>query len=183
MALVYLYFMLAVLIGMVAIVRGRSWLRWFLISLFITPVIAGLLVLVLPTVRQGHGFHHDFSFMSAHHIEAPPADSMLRIVRLSSYSERQYPYDIFINGAFVRAVDRNGVVELHVPSGALVVEARTGRFGSRPLLVETAPGHKVEIEVSNRGGVLRAIWAATLGSDEFLKLEQRAATYSNAAAA
>jgi hypothetical protein len=176
MALIYLYFLLAILIGIIASARGRTWWRWFLISLFITPVIAGLLVLVFPREPSGHRFSGNFGIGPAHHIEAAPADSTLRVIRLSSFSERRHPYEIFINGAFIGALVRNRVIEFHVPSGSLVVEVRTGRVGSRPLMVETTPDRKVEIEVWNRGGTLRAIWAATLGSDdEFLALRQRPA--------
>ena len=99
----------------------------------------------------------------------------LRVIRLSSFSERRHPYEIFINGAFIGTLARNRVIEFRVPSGSLVVEVRTGRVGSRPLMVETSPERNVEIEVWNRGGTLRAIWAATLGSDEFLALRQRPA--------
>jgi hypothetical protein len=176
MALIYLYFLLAVLIGIVASARGRAWWRWFLISLFITPVLSGLLVLVLPREHLGHRFAEHFGFGPSYQIEAAPADSTLRVIRLSSFSERQHPYEVFINGAFIGTLVRNRVIEFRVPSGSLVVEVRTGRVGSRPLMVEASPDRKVEVEVWNRGGKLRAIWAATLGSDdEFLALRQRLA--------
>jgi hypothetical protein len=181
MALIYLYFLLAILIGIIASARGRTWWRWFLISLFITPVIAGLLVLVLPREHMGHRFAEHFGFGPAHQIEAAPVDSTLRVIRLSSFSERQHPYDIFINGAFVGTLVRNRVIEFRVPSGSLVVEVRTGRVGSRPLMVEAVPDRQVEVEVWNRGGTLRAIWAATLGSDEFLALRQRPTVTASAA--
>jgi hypothetical protein len=176
MALIYLYFLLAILIGIIASARGRAWWRWFLISLFVTPVIAGLLVLVIPREPSEHRFSDNFGISSANQIEAAPADCTLRVIRLSSFSERRHPYEIFINGAFIGALVRNRVIEFRVPSGTLVVEVRTGRVGSRPLMVETSPERNVEIEVWNRGGTLRAIWAATLGSDdEFLALRQRPA--------
>jgi hypothetical protein len=175
MALIYLYFVLAILIGIIASARGRAWWRWFLISLFITPLIAGLLVLVLPKEPSWHRVSDRLGIGSAPDIEAPPADSTLRVIRLSSFSERRHPYEIFINGAFIGALTQNRVIEFRVPSGSLVVEVRTGRVGSRPLMVETSPDRKVEVEVWNRGGTMRAIWAATLGSDEFLALRQRPA--------
>ena len=182
MALIYLYFLLAILIGIIASARGRAWWRWFLISLFLTPVIAGLLVLVLPREPSEHKFIDNFGIHS-HQIDAAPADCILRVIRLSSFSERRHPYEIFINGAFVGALKRNRVIEFRVPSGTLVVEIRTGRIGSRPLMVETSPDRKVEIEVWNRGGTLRAIWAATLGSDEFLAVRQRPTASAATAAA
>jgi hypothetical protein len=181
MALIYLYFLLAILIGIVASARGRTWWRWFLISLFITPVIAGLLVLVFPREHMAHRFSEHFGFGHAHQIDAAPADSTLRVVRLSSFSERRHPYEIFVNGAFIGTLVRNRVIEFRVPSGTLVVEVRTGRVGSRPLMVETSPERNVEVEVWNRGGTLRAIWAATIGSDEFLALRQRPTATASAA--
>jgi hypothetical protein len=166
MALIYLYFLLAVLIGLIATVRGRNWWRWFLISLFITPLIGGLLVMVLPREHAIYG-------LSGYEAEPGVADCLLRIIRLSNYSERLHPYDIYVNGALIGTIARNRVAEFRVPSGTLVVEIRSGRVGSRPLMIETAPDHAVDIEVRNRGGTLRAIWAATLGSDEFLTIRQR----------
>jgi hypothetical protein len=180
MALIYLYFLLAILVGIIASARGRAWWRWFLISLFITPVIAGLLILVLPREPSGHRFLDNFGIHS-HQIAAAPADCILRVIRLSSFSERRHPYEIFINGAFIGALTRSRIIEFHVPPGTLVVEVRTGRTGSRPIMVETSPDREVEIEVWNRGGTLRAIWAATLGSDEFLALRQRATVTASAA--
>ena len=48
MALIYLYFVLAFLVALIAVNRGRIGWRWFLIALFASPLIAGLLVLALP---------------------------------------------------------------------------------------------------------------------------------------
>ncbi len=48
MSVIFLYLVLAVLVGMVARVRGRSGGAWFLISLFITPLLGGLIVMALP---------------------------------------------------------------------------------------------------------------------------------------
>lgn len=166
MALIYLYFLLAILIGVIATFRGRAWWRWFLISLFITPLIAGLLVMVLPK-------EHAAYVLSEYQAEPEPADCLLRIIRLSNYSERLHPYDVYISGAFIGTISRNRVADFWVPSGTHVIEIRTGRLGSRPLMIVTKPDHIVEIEVWNWGGTLRAIWAATLGSDEFLTIRQR----------
>ena len=166
MALIYLYFLLAMLVGIIATGRGRSWWRWFLISLFVTPLIAGLLVLVLPR-------EHSVYFSSEYQGEARPADCLLRIIRLSGYSERLRPYDVLINGALIGTIARNRVVDFRIPSGTYIIEIRTGRLGSRPLMIEAMPNHTIEIEVWNRGGPLRAIWAATLGSDDFLTIRQR----------
>lgn len=166
MALIYLYFLLAILIGIIATTRGRSWWRWFLISLFITPLIAGLLIMVLPSE---HAVYALFDYQP----EPRYADCLLRIIRLSNHSERLRPYDVFIDGALIGTISRNRVADFRVPSGTYVIEIRTGRIGSRPLMIETRPDHTVEIEVWNSGGTLRAIWASTLGSDEFLTIRQR----------
>jgi hypothetical protein len=166
MAVIFLYFILAILVGIIAISRGRSWWRWFLISLFIMPLIAGLLVMILPRKHAAYP-------LAEYQAEPGSADCLLRIIRLSDHSERLRPYDIFINGALIGTTARNRVVDFRVPSGTYVIEIRAGRVGSRPLMIETAPDHTVEIEVWNRGGILRAIWAATLGSDELLTIRQR----------
>jgi hypothetical protein len=50
MELVLFYFGLAIVVGVAANTRGRSGGGWFLLSLLITPVITGLLVLALPRV-------------------------------------------------------------------------------------------------------------------------------------
>ena len=52
MAVFYLYLVLAVLVGIVATIRGRSGLTWLLISLFITPLLGGLIIMALP--RRAH---------------------------------------------------------------------------------------------------------------------------------
>lgn len=166
MAVIYLYFLLAFLIGIIATMRGRSSWRWFLISLFTTPLIGGLLVMVLPREPALYG-------LSEYQGELGFADCLLRIIRLSDYSERLRPYDIYIDGMLIGTIARNRVADFRVPSGTHVIEIRTGRVGSRPLMIATAPDHPVEIEVWNRGGALRAIWAATVGSDEFLTIRQR----------
>ncbi len=49
---IFLWIMLAVVVGVAANTRGRSGLGWFLLSLLISPLIAGLLVLASPRVRQ-----------------------------------------------------------------------------------------------------------------------------------
>ena len=166
MALIYLYFLLAILIGILATIRGRTWWRWFLIALFLTPLIAGLLVLVLPREHAAYALPEG-------QIEWPLADCGLRVIRLSSYAERHHPYDVFVNGVLVGTLVRNRVADFRIPSGTHVIEIRAGRVGSHPLMIETPPGRTLEIEVSSRGGALRGLWAAMLGSDEFLTIRQR----------
>jgi phosphotransferase system glucose/maltose/N-acetylglucosamine-specific IIC component len=49
MEIVGFWIAFAVIVGIAASRRGRSGLGWFLLALVISPVIAGLLVLVLPS--------------------------------------------------------------------------------------------------------------------------------------
>ena len=49
MELIVFGFAFAVIVGILAARRGRSGFGWFVLSLLITPLIAGLLVLVLPS--------------------------------------------------------------------------------------------------------------------------------------
>jgi hypothetical protein len=60
MELVIFYFGLAIVVGVAANTRGRSGGGWFLLSLVITPVITGLLVLALPRV-EGQQPDHSFN--------------------------------------------------------------------------------------------------------------------------
>jgi hypothetical protein len=48
---VFIYFALAVIVGVAANTRGRSGLGWFMLALIISPLISGLLVLALPRVE------------------------------------------------------------------------------------------------------------------------------------
>jgi phosphotransferase system glucose/maltose/N-acetylglucosamine-specific IIC component len=52
MALIlFLWLGIAVVIGVGAKGRGRSGLGWFLLAVFLSPLIAGLLLVVLPDLR------------------------------------------------------------------------------------------------------------------------------------
>lgn len=48
MEVVLIWFVFAVVVAILAGKRGRSGFLWFLFSIFLSPLIAGLLVLVLP---------------------------------------------------------------------------------------------------------------------------------------
>jgi len=174
MVLLYLYFVLAVLVGIVAEFRGRSAISWFLVGLFLTPLIAGLLVMALPNRRgylvAGHEFWPD-SIPSLESL-AMPADSTLRIIRCSGWSERLRPYEIFVNGGRLATISRNGVLDFPVPSGPLLIEARTDRGGSRPLVIEAAPDRRVDIAVSNHWGRVLALWGTLFGPDSYLTLRK-----------
>jgi phosphate/sulfate permease len=52
MELILLWFGLAVVVGVAASTRGRSGFAWFLLAVVISPLLAGLLVLAMPSVRM-----------------------------------------------------------------------------------------------------------------------------------
>ena len=66
----------------------------------------------------------------------------------------------------------NSIVDFHVPSGELVVEARIDWGASLPLLVELRPGGRVDIDVSNRWGPVFGLWAMLFRRRRYLKLIQ-----------
>lgn len=57
MAFLYLYFILAACVALMAMIRGRSGLRWFVLGVFATPLIAGLFVVALPPVENFELLH------------------------------------------------------------------------------------------------------------------------------
>lgn len=52
MEIAVLWFGLAVVIGVAASHRGRSGFGWFLLTVFISPVLTGLLLLALPRLND-----------------------------------------------------------------------------------------------------------------------------------
>lgn len=88
MALIYLYFVLAILVAIIAALRGRAWWRWLLIALFVTPLIAGLLVMVLPPEPREPVYGDEFAPGSSPQREAAPPDCTIRIIRMSGYHDR-----------------------------------------------------------------------------------------------
>jgi hypothetical protein len=52
MEFVFIYFALAVIVGVAANTRGRSGIGWFLLAILISPLISGLLVLALPRIER-----------------------------------------------------------------------------------------------------------------------------------
>lgn len=172
MSLIYLYFVLAILVAMIATLRRRTWWRWLLISLFITPLIAGLLVMALPPNPRALAAV-EFPPGSAPEFESLPADSTIRIIRMSGYFDRYRPYEIFVNGVRAGIVPHDSVVDFEVPHGELVIEARADRGGSRPLLIEAEPGQRTDVYLARRGGHLRALWADLFGSGNYLALRLR----------
>jgi hypothetical protein len=170
MSILYLYLVLSVLVSIIATLRGRAWWRWLLIALFITPLIAGLLVMALPPEPRAYP---DGLYPSPVEGEPTVADSAIRIIRMSGYSDRYRPYEIFVNGILVGVVAHDSVVDFEVPHGELIVEARAARGGSRPLLIETAAGQRTDIYLAKHGGRVRALWADLFGSNKYLTLRQR----------
>ncbi|MEJ2378651.1 MAG: hypothetical protein P8Y71_25820 [Pseudolabrys sp.] len=164
MGLIYLYLILAVGVGFLASVRGHSGWLWCLIAVFTTPLIGGLVVMALP--RLSHGAVSEPQpepYVGAPQIVPMPANSTIRVIRLSGFTDRFRPYRIRVNGALVGTVPRNCVVDFHVPSGELVVEACIDWGGSRPLMIETEPGSRVDLEVRNRWGPVLAVGAMIVG--------------------
>jgi len=102
--------------------------------------------------------------------------SQIRIVRGSQFADYLRSYRILINGEMVGAIDAGGVLELEVPAGSLVIEARIDWGRSRPLTIEASPRQKIEIEVSRNWSALLSLWAITFGKDSYLKLTKLPAT-------
>jgi hypothetical protein len=171
MPLLYLYLILTLIVALMAAVRGRSAWRWFLIALFISPLIGGLLVMVLPRQPNTQPVERE-PVVPGPPIVPMATDSTIRIVRRAGHSGRARPFELFINGARVARIERMGVVDIPVPSGSLVVEARTELLASRPVQIEAAPGQRVDIEFSDRGGALGAASEVLLGAGKNLKLRQ-----------
>jgi hypothetical protein len=176
-ALVYLYLVAAVLVAFMAKVRDRRAWRWFLIALLITPLAAGILVVALPRPPPAP------LLPSAQEIAVPPTESTLRIIRHSSVLDAIRPYVIYVNGNEVGSVAHDSVVDFHVPSGRLVIEARCDWAGGPPLMVEMAPHERIDIEVTNQWDPLRAAWAATFRSNRYLTLRHLPAGNASRAAA
>ena len=162
-ALLYRYFVAAVLVAIMAKIRGRRAIRWFLIALLITPLAGGVFVVALPR-RQ---------------LPPPPRDvgttlndCTIRVVRHAAFLDRLRPYVVFVDGVEVGSIARDSVVDFHVPSGKLVIEARVDWGGSPPLTIEVAPRHRIDIEVANEWDPLSALWAMTFRSGRYLTVRQ-----------
>ncbi len=177
MALVYIYLLGAVLVAMMASIRGRRAWRWFLIALFITPLAAGILVVAVPRLPP------KALLPSAGEIVEPLTRSTLRIIRGPSRFDALRPYVIYVNDKEVGVVARDRVVDFPVPTGQLVIEAYCDWAGSPPLTVEVAPFERVDIEVINPRRPLTAAWAATFRPNSYLTLRHLpSVAFSQAAA-
>lgn len=176
MGLIYLYFVLALLVAVIAKIRGRAGWAWFLVALFMSPLIAGLLVLALPRQRAGQWYARWDEHALPPGVVPMPADSTIRIIRRAGLADEARPCEIFVNGAAVGIVEPDSALDFPVPSGLLTVEARIEWADSRPLTIKTAPGQRVDLELSRRGGPWLALWARAFPTENYLALTQRAFT-------
>lgn len=55
MSIVFFWFVFAIIVGVAANSRGRSGFGWFLLSVLLSPLLAGLLVLALPSLNASTG--------------------------------------------------------------------------------------------------------------------------------
>jgi len=172
MTLIYLYFLLAFLVAVIAMIRGRSGLPWFLIAVFLTPLIAGLVLLALPKLQPAYWYSEWEDRSLPPGVIPMPANSKLRIVPRFRNPYEQRACEIFVNGAKVGVVEPGAVGDFAVPSGRLSVEACMDWAESEPITVDTAPGQRVDLEVTNHGGALLALWAKAFPTDSYLSLHR-----------
>jgi len=177
MALVYIYLLGAVLVAMMASIRGRRAWRWFLIALAITPIAAGILVVVLRRLPPKP------LLPSAGEVLEPLTQSTLRIIRGPSRFDALRPYVIYVNDKEIGTVAHDSVVDFPVPIGQLVVEAYCDWAGSPPLTVEVAPFERIDIEVANARGPIRSLWAIAFRPNHYLTLRHLPAVHPTLAAA
>ena len=146
MALIYLYFVLSLLVAIMAAIRGRAGWRWFIIALFLSPLISGILVLALPRQKEAP---HGLNPRAAVSQTVPmPMDSTIRIFAPPAVSDNGI-FEIYVNGAHIGLVQPGAVADFPVPSGRLLVEACDQWATSEPVAIETAPGLRVDIEVTS----------------------------------
>jgi hypothetical protein len=174
---IYIYLAVAFLVAVMAMRRGRIGWRWFTAAVLLSPLLAGLVLILLPRVRPVHpGLVRRGPRWPLNTIPMP-ADAGIRIVRHAD--RRLVPCDILINGAIVGAVDPDSAIELRVPSGHLRVEARMALAESRPLMVRTAPGNRIDLELIHRSDTL---WSKLFPTDTHLLLRPMTAAPAHQAA-
>jgi hypothetical protein len=96
----------------------------------------------------------------------------IRLVRRSSFSDRLRSYKILVDGKEVGSIANNSTLDLQVPEGPRMIEARIDWGRSRPLTIVATPKQTIEIEVSNHWGSLLSLWAISFGSGSYLTLNQ-----------
>jgi hypothetical protein len=181
MALIFLYLMLAVAVAFIAMIRDRRGLPWFFTALFLSPLIAGLLVMALPRGRGAY-WYADLEHQPLPPGVVPmPADAKIRIIRKLGRDEPR-ACEIFVNGAEVGIVEPGSIIDFRVPSGRLQVEACIDWAESTPLKVETRPGQRIDIEVANHGGKFLKAWSRAFPTDRYLSLRRLPAATERQAA-
>lgn len=170
MTLIFLYFLLAFLIGIMAAVRGRMAWPWFVLGLFLTPLIAGLVLVSLPNLSDARWYAEWEDKPLPRGIIPMPTNARIKIIRRFAHADDHRPCEIFVNGAEVGTVGPASVAEFPVPSGRLTIEACIDWAESPPLTVEPAPGQRIDIEVSNSGGPLLALWTKAFPTGGYLTL-------------
>jgi len=174
---IYIYLAVAFLVAVMAMRRGRIGWRWFTAAVLLSPLLAGVVLILLPRVRPVHpGLVRRGPRWPLNTIPMP-ADAGIRIIRHAD--TRLVPCDILINGAVVGAIDPDSAIELRVPSGRLRVEARMGLAESRPLMVRTAPGNRIDLELIHRSDTL---WSKLFPTDTHLSLRPMAVSPAHQAA-
>ena len=96
----------------------------------------------------------------------------LRLVRGPGFADRLRRYKILLNGAQVATIPHDTVMDLQVPSGSLMIEARLDWGRSQPLTIEALAGRTIQIEVSNYWGAFLAFWGITFGFRTYLILKR-----------
>lgn len=68
---------LAALVGVVAVNRGRSWPGWFLLSVFLSPAIGLIAVLVLPNMKTAYA-ERETRIDPSTHVRCPECRELVR---------------------------------------------------------------------------------------------------------
>src|SRR5207237_5183530 len=123
LALLYLYFALAASVAIMAMIRGRPALVWFLVAVFATPLIAGLLVMALPKLQPAPAMSDESGSVFSSRRVPMPENSAIRIVRRSRILDPASPYEIFANGARIGTVDRDRYADFRVRRGQVTGHA------------------------------------------------------------
>ena len=98
---------------------------------------------------------------------------VLRLHRSSTYIDAVRPYRILANGSEIGKVVRGSTLEVSVPAGQTIVEAKIDWCSSRPLNLDARPNAAIDIDVSNPWNPVLALWAITVGRNRYLVLRLR----------
>lgn len=130
MVIVFIYFALAVVVGVAANTRGRSGFGWFLLALLISPLISGLLVLALRRIdREDIAARKREQLVEKHSTELrsvlPEPDNLFEPDGVI----KGFPYRVGANGA-VEAMMANGAIRFRNMDQFLA--AAEGRDAAQP---------------------------------------------------